>query len=324
MDCISGWCKSKRRLDGHTAIVTGCNTGIGKETVSDFYARGARVIMACRSTDKAEVAKKDIETEHKANTNVGSLIVERLDVSSFKSVREFVGRILVTEPKIDLLVNNAGIMYCPESKTEDDFEMHIGTNHFGHALLTLLLLPRLNKSGPSRIVCVSSLLHKDTHELDLDNLNFEKSPYDPKKAYSTSKAANILFAKGLAIKLKENNIKNVTTYSLHPGVIRTDIGRNFDDTVGFGAKFAFNYLMGPFLKSVKCGAQTSIYCAVDEACAEESGLYYSDCAVKQPATKLCRDEELATTFLEHTIKVLNLGNYNAFGGNDPPKQLLAN
>ncbi|XP_013196163.2 retinol dehydrogenase 11 isoform X1 [Amyelois transitella] len=321
MDCVSGWCKSKRRLDGQTAIVTGSNTGIGKETASDFYARGARVIMACRDTNKAEAAKKEIETERQSETNLGTLIVEKLDVSSLKSVREFVGRILESEPNINILVNNAGIMYTPEGKTEDGFELQIGTNHFGHALLTLLLLPRLIKSGPSRVVCVSSLLHKDVREFDFDNLNFEKTPYDPKIAYANSKAANVLFAKGLAIKLKEMNIDNVTTYSLHPGVIRTDIGRNFNQTVGFGATFAFNYMMGPFLKSVKCGAQTSIFCAVDETCAEQSGLYYSDCAVKQPS-KLCQDEDLATRFLDHTVKVLNLSNYKAFGESDPPKEIL--
>ncbi|XP_059049284.1 retinol dehydrogenase 11-like [Achroia grisella] len=320
MDCISGWCRSQRRLVGMTAIITGCNSGIGRETAADLYSRGARVIMACRDTNKAEVAKTDIENEIDKTEIRGDLIVEKLDVSSLKSVRDFVSKILETEPQIHILINNAGVMMCPESKTEDGFETHIGTNHFGHALLTLLLLPRMIKSAPSRIVFVSSKLHT-SHKVDLDDLNFEKSEYNANVAYCRSKGANVLFAKALAIKLKEHNIKDVTTYSLHPGVIKTDISRHFDKTVARGATWAFNNA-GMFLKSPKCGAQTSIYCAVDEACNEDSGLYYSDCAVKRPS-KQCQDDDFAIQFWEKTIESLNLNNYNAFGDSDAPKSLLA-
>lgn len=116
--------------------------------------------MACRDTAKAELAKKDIENRNGGVEGVGTIVVEELDLSKLKSVREFAFRMLAKERIINILVNNAGVMCCPEGRTEDGFETHIGTNHFGHALLTLLLLPRLKKCAPSRIVFLSSLMHK--------------------------------------------------------------------------------------------------------------------------------------------------------------------
>ncbi|KAJ2943879.1 hypothetical protein O0L34_g8203 [Tuta absoluta] len=319
MDYLSGWCKSQRRLEGLTAIVTGCNTGIGKETARELYVRGARVIMACRDLKRAEAAKQDLE-QMESDQEKGTLIVEKLDVSSLKSVREFALKILESESHIDILVNNAGVMCCPEGKTEDGFETHMGTNHFGHALLTLLLLPRLTKSGNSRIIFVSSYLHK-SGSLDFNDMNFEKTRYDPVKAYSRSKAANILYARALAKKLKENGIDNVTTYSLHPGIINTEIGRHFSDTVWYGATWAFNHIVSWFTKSPKCGAQTSIYCAVDEACAGESGLYYSDCKATTPS-KQCRDDDAADQLWTVTMDALNLNHYDPFGKADPEANMF--
>lgn len=304
MDYFSGWCKSNRKLHGITVIVTGCNTGIGKETAKDLYTRGARVIMACRDTTKAEIAKKEIEKEIENKKENGELIIEELDLCSFKSVNEFARILLSREDNINILINNAGVMMCPEGKTENGFETHIGSNHFGHALLTLLLLPKIIRSAPSRIVFVSSYLHA-RFDLDLEDINFDKTRYNPFKAYCRSKAANVLFAKGLALKLKQYNIEDVTTYSLHPGVIRTDISRHFDKTVWYGASWAFNNIMGLFLKSPRCGAQTTIYCAVDEGCAEESGLYYSDCAVKLPS-KQCQSEEISAKLFNLTLDTFKI------------------
>lgn len=119
---------------------------------------GARVIMACRNLEKAEAAKEEIQHRTKSE-KVGSLIIEQLDLCSLNSVREFVKRVLEKEDSVQILVNNAGVMMCPEGRTVDGFETHIGSNHFGHALLTLLLLPTMIRSSPSRIVNVSSYLH---------------------------------------------------------------------------------------------------------------------------------------------------------------------
>ncbi|CAH0406107.1 unnamed protein product [Chilo suppressalis] len=309
MDYLSGWCKSKRRLEGITAIVTGSNTGIGKETAADFFTRGARVIIACRDVKKGDAAKKVIENSI-TDSRKGEIVVEKLDLSSLSSIREFVKRILENEKHINILVNNAGVMMCLEGKTEDGFETHMGTNHLGHALLTLLLLPILMRSDASRIVCVSSYLHLKG-QLDLEDMNFEKTPYDAYKGYCKSKAANVLFARALANELKKRGIKNVTTYSLHPGVVSTEIGRHFSESVIWGASWIFNNIITYFSKSPKCGAQTSIYCAIDEGCSHESGLYYADCAVLKPSTQ-CQDDEFAAKFWDWTIQSLKLQDYDAF------------
>ncbi|XP_021209019.2 retinol dehydrogenase 13-like [Bombyx mori] len=258
--------------------------------------------MACRDLTKAEIAKSLIEKETEYEKEKGSIIVEHLDLCSLQSVREFVARILASEATIQILINNAGVMMCPESKTKDGFETHIGSNHFAPALLTLLLLPRLIQDGPSRIVFVSSMLH-EKYNFDVDDFNFESRPYDAYEAYCRSKAANVLFAKALALKLKEHNINNVTTYSLHPGVISTGIGRHLNTAMWTGASWLFNNVLYWFIKSPRCGAQTSIYCAVDEDCANESGFYYSDCTRKTPS-KQCRSDEEASKAWALTTEVL--------------------
>ncbi|CAB3220931.1 unnamed protein product [Arctia plantaginis] len=317
MDYISGWCKSNRRLEGITVIITGSNTGIGKETALNLYQRGARVIMACRNIEKANTARKDIEQLAKTDKGTGELFVEKLDLCSICSVREFAMRVTSSHAHVGVLICNAGVMMCPEGRTEDGFETHIGSNHLAHALLIVLLLPSMIKGPPARIVFVSSYVHAK-YELDLDDLNYERKEYNAFEAYCRSKAANIMFAKALAEKLKENNISNVTTYSLHPGVIRTDISRHFNETVGYGARFIFDVVMGFFMKSPRCGAQTTIYCAVDEGCANESGLYYCDCQVK-PSSTQCQDSYQVARLWDETMKALklNLDKYNPFSGETP-------
>ena len=129
-------CKSKRRLDGKTVVITGGNSGIGKETAVDLARRGARVIIGCRNLQKGKEALKEIK-ERSGNSNV---FLEELDLASLKSVRTFADKILNRESLLDVLINNAGVMMCPYQKTEDGFEMQFGTNHLGHFLLTMLLL----------------------------------------------------------------------------------------------------------------------------------------------------------------------------------------
>ncbi|XP_035429830.2 retinol dehydrogenase 11 isoform X3 [Spodoptera frugiperda] len=318
MDYLSGWCKSKQRLDGCTVIVTGCNTGIGKEAVLDFYKRGGHIIMACRNMDKAKAAKEHIEEQCRGQEGTGTLVVEQLDLCRLESVRAFVRRVSARGRSLRALLCNAGVMMCPLARTEDGFETHIGSNHLAHALLTLLLLPLLIRDPHSRVVFVASCVHA-IYKLDLDDLNFEKKPYNAFEAYCRSKSANILFARALADKLKEHNIQNVTTYSLHPGVICTEIGRHFDEGFWYGASWLFQNVLGVFVKSVQCGAQTSIYCTVDESCTDESGLYYSDCAVTRPS-KQCQDEYQAAELWDLTIQALKL-DLNKFNPFDPNTQI---
>ncbi|CAG2194333.1 RDH12 [Mytilus edulis] len=261
------------RLDGKTVLITGANTGIGKETAMDLAKRGARVILACRDLDKAKTAADDI----KNRTGNANIVIKQLDLASLKSIKLFAGDINANENRLDILINNAGIMRCPYWKTENGFEMQFGVNHLGHFLLTNLLLDLIKKSAPSRILTVSSLAH-ERGTINFDDIYSEKS-YDPGTSYSQSKLANVLFSRELAKRLEGTG---VTTYSLHPG----------------------QYIV----KTPEEGAQTTIYCAVDEKLTSESGKYYSDCAEKTPS-KEALDDEISNKLwtLSEQMVGLNIG-----------------
>ncbi|TRZ26233.1 hypothetical protein HGM15179_000845 [Zosterops borbonicus] len=191
-----GRCQSAARLEGKVVIITGANTGIGKETARDLAQRGARVIIACRDIAKAEAAASEIRAE----TGNQQVIVKKLDLADTKSIREFAENFLAEEKKLHVLINNAGVMLCPYSKTADGFEMHLGVNHLGHFLLTFLLLECLKQSAPSRIVNVSSLAHHGGR-IRFHDLQGEKS-YNRGLAYCHSKLANVLFTRELARRLQ--------------------------------------------------------------------------------------------------------------------------
>ncbi|XP_029910224.1 retinol dehydrogenase 13-like [Myripristis murdjan] len=275
-----GVCRSRARLDGKTVLITGANTGIGKETAVDLASRGAKVILACRDMDRANKAAEDIR-QRSGNDNV---IVKKLDLASLQSVRQLAKDIEGSEERLDVLINNAGVMSCPKWQTEDGFEMQFGVNHLGHFLLTNCLLDLLKKSAPSRIVNVSSLAH-ERGQIYFDDIHQDKD-YRPWRSYSQSKLANVLFTRQLANRLQGTG---VTTYSLHPGVIRTELGRHFWPTMPLWKRVVYTPLM-LFIKSPKEGAQTTIYCAVEESLQNETGLYYSDCAPKTAAPQALDDE----------------------------------
>jgi len=213
-----GVCRSEVKLDGKTVVITGANTGIGKETAIDLAKRNARVILACRSQEKGKKAEVYVRRES-GNENVHFRL---LDLSSFTSIRKFAKEVLEEESRIDILINNAGVMYCPYTETEDGFETQFGVNHLGHFLLTNLLLDRIKKAPEGRIVNVSSLGHTLAKGLNLDTIN-SKDKYNPYDAYHKSKLANVLFTKALAKRLEGTS---VTTNSLHPGVVDTELGRH--------------------------------------------------------------------------------------------------
>merc|ERR1719336_1698531 len=215
-------CRSSKRLDGKTVVITGANTGIGKICALEMSRRGAKVVLLCRSTDRGKAAAEEIRKETE-----GEVIFHKMDLSSLTSVRQCAEQLMNSLEKIDILLNNAGVMVCPELRTEEGFEMQIGTNHFGHFLLTNLVMPLLKKAAPgARIVNVSSLAH-ESGVMQWDDINWNTTPYSPIKAYSQSKLANILFSKELA---RRGDGSGVTVYSLHPGVIATDLGRHVRDT----------------------------------------------------------------------------------------------
>lgn len=289
-----GWVKSDVQLEGKTVLITGANTGIGIETAKDLVKRQARIIMACRNREKAEAAKLKImeETDCKAEL----LVVKELDLSSLESVRTFAADINENEQKIDILLNNAGVMMCPKMATKDGFELQFGTNHLGHFLLTNLLLDLVKAAAPSRIVNVASLAHEHSGPLVWDDLNSDKN-YSPWPVYCKSKLANVLFTRELTRRLEGTG---VTANSLHPGAVRTELTRHVFDQQSWwrrATQFLLKPLMAVTFKTAAHGAQTSIYCAIAPELDGVSGKYFSDCAVKQEA-KLARSDEDAKKLWE--------------------------
>ncbi|XP_048030705.1 retinol dehydrogenase 12 [Megalobrama amblycephala] len=282
---------SSVRLDDKTVIITGANTGIGKETARDLSRRGARVIMACRDLEKAEAAREEL-MQDSGNQNI---VVKKLDLSDTKSIRAFAELINKEEKQVNILINNAGIMMCPYSKTADGFEMQFGVNHLGHFLLTYLLLDLLKKSTPSRIVNVASVAHT-WGSIHLDDINSEKG-YSPRRAYGQSKLANILCTRSLAKRLQGSR---VTVYSLHPGVVQSELFRNLSKPVQIAVK-----VFSPFTKTTVQGAQTTIYCAVEPELDKESGGYYSDCAPAQ-CSREASDDEMAQKLWELSCQMLSI------------------
>ncbi|KYN29237.1 Retinol dehydrogenase 11 [Trachymyrmex cornetzi] len=284
-------CTSKVRLEGKTVVITGANSGIGKETARDLYARGARVILACRSMERANKAVEDIKNnppsrinKDEYKNNAGELAVCSLDLRSLKSVKDCAKNLLTNEAAIHMLINNAGMgSSFSLEKTEDGNEMTLQVNHLSHFLLTLLLLPKMQLSSSNcRIINVSSSAHMFT-DIDFDDINLERS-YAPFKSYAQSKLANILFTKELTDRLKKANIHGINTYCLHPGVIQTEIWNHVRNTMFPGANFVFT-IFGPFIykKNAEQGVQTTIYCSVDEKTVNDTGLYYTNCHVAAPS-----------------------------------------
>ncbi|OXU23355.1 hypothetical protein TSAR_014986 [Trichomalopsis sarcophagae] len=307
---FSSRCQSKARLIGKTVVITGANTGIGKETARDLYRRGARVILACRNLEKANQAAEDVRKNPPSRAELeqfmgepGELVVCKLNLASLASVRECAKKLNASEPRIHLLINNAGVMMCPKEMTEDGYELQLQSNHLGHFLLTLLLLPKIKSSAPgARIINLSSMAHI-SGRVHFDDLNLEKS-YTPLVAYQQSKLANVLFTAELARKLKDAGIEGITTYSLHPGVISTELGRHLDKSMFPGARLFFT-VFKPFIKTPELGAQTSIHCAVDETAAHETGLYYKECRVSSPASQ-ANSKEDAERLWSESLKLVGL------------------
>jgi len=204
---------------GRVAIVTGANTGIGYEAAVVLAGRGATVILACRNEAKAEQAAQRI---HNATPDV-SVEVEQLDLSSLTSIRDFAKRLHSSHPAIDLLINNAGVMWTPPSKTEDGFELQFGTNHLGHFALTGQIIDLLLPVSGSRIVTVSSFGHR-TGKIDFDDLQSERH-YGRHRAYGKSKLANLMFTYELQRRLSGIGA-NTIAVAAHPGNARTDLVRN--------------------------------------------------------------------------------------------------
>jgi NAD(P)-dependent dehydrogenase (short-subunit alcohol dehydrogenase family) len=204
---------------GRVAIVTGANTGIGYETARALARKGARVVLACRDLGKARAAVERIQAERPA----GSAEAQALDLSDLESVAAFAAAFTAANDRLDLLINNAGVMVPPQGRTRQGFELQIGTNHLGHFALTGRLLPLLRKTPGSRVVVVSSGAHH-MGRIDFTDLHFERRGYTPWPAYCQSKLANLLFALELQRRLRAAGAETLVT-AAHPGWTATDLQR---------------------------------------------------------------------------------------------------
>ncbi|MGI2329017.1 oxidoreductase [Planococcus sp. YIM B11945] len=206
----------QKNLSGKTAIVTGGNSGIGLEAAKVFAERGARVVLAVRNTEKGQAAREDILAEN----NTAQIEIMKLDLAELASVRAFAEQFMSRFDSLDLLINNAGVMTPPYSKTKDGFELQFGGNHLGHFALTGLLLPLLKKTPDSRVVTVSSLAHKNA-SIDFDNLDGSNG-YKAMKFYGQSKLANLLFAQELDKRFKQYGLPT-KSFACHPGISATNL-----------------------------------------------------------------------------------------------------
>ncbi|MCV7334380.1 SDR family NAD(P)-dependent oxidoreductase [Mycolicibacterium senegalense] len=244
---------------GRTAIVTGANTGLGLETAKALAAKGAHVVLAVRNLDKGEAAVEWISR----SVRDADLELQRLDLGSLASVREAAAELRDKHARIDLLINNAGVMTPPRETTSDGFELQFGTNHLGHFALTGLLLDRLLPVVGSRIVTVSSIGHRFAPGIRFEDLQWERR-YNRLQAYGQSKLANLLFTYELQRRLIG---QHTTALAAHPGGSDTELARHLPGVVQRAVPLA-----RPFFQEAAMGALPTLRAATDPGAL--GGQYY--------------------------------------------------
>jgi retinol dehydrogenase 12 len=256
-----------RDLTNRVALITGANTGIGLVTARELAARGAHVFIACRSLERGQEAINSIRT------TVASAQIEllSLDLGDLESVRRCAKEFLARDLPLHLLTNNAGLA-AARGLSKSGFELAFGVNHIGHFLFTQLLLERIKHSAPARIVTVSSRAHTRVSGIDWDAVTKPTQTKTGIQEYGVSKLANLLFSAELGRKLMGTG---VTTYSLHPGVVATDVWRE--------VPWPLRWFIKRTMITAEEGAKTTLYCALSPDVANQTALYYDKCTVKAPA-----------------------------------------
>ena len=289
--------RNKYRLDGYVVIITGGSAGIGKETARELALRGAEVLMANRDLEKSASVIAALKAEEGTEAlPEGRISVKQLNLADLSSVRSFADEVKRKYAAIDILINNAGKMGGERIVTKDGYESQFQTNHLGHFLLTHLLMEKLlvSKHKP-KVINLSSRAH-ESGRINLDDLQCEASyPANGFGAYANSKLMNVLFTKALA----EKYAGKVNAYAVHPGVVKTELGR-YSSLAN-----AFYCICGCFAKDEDQGALTTVYCAVSAKAEQETGLYYADCKVCD-SSKASRDMEMAQKLWEKSCQLLNI------------------
>jgi len=261
-------------LKGKTLVVTGVSAGLGIETARVLAARGARVVCVARDKEKTE---KAVAALRAGNPN-GQFEIALLDLSDLDSVRRGADDVARRFPKINALINNAGVMACPLARTKEGLDLQLGTNHLGHYVLTARLLPSILAGAPGRIINLSSGGHRMSPFRVEDPL-FERDAYDKWAGYGQAKTANILFSVFLDERYKDRGLRS---FAVHPGAIHTELGRHL-------SKDDFKAMMGRRVqaepmqfKSVPQGAATSIWAATAPELEGKGGVYCEDCGIAEP------------------------------------------
>lgn len=261
-------------LSGQTAIVTGGYSGLGLETVKALAAAGARVIVPVRSPEKADAALEGVD---------GDIVMTPMDLADLASVAGFAARMRAELPRLDLLINNAGIMACPETRVGPGWEAQFGVNHMGHFALTTSLLPILQAAGAARVVSLSSTGHKISG-IRWDDLHFRSGAYDKWQAYGQAKTANALFANALSRRLKATG---GLAFAVHPGGIFTPLQRHLpkEEMIALGwlgEDGEPSELARQGFKTPEQGCSTSLWAATSVALEGKPGVYCENCDIAWP------------------------------------------
>lgn len=280
-------------MRGKIVIVTGANSGIGKVTAASIADRGATVVLACRSRERGKAALDELRLVKKRHVEL-----MHLDLADLESIRAFAAAFAARYDRLDVLVNNAGILGRRRAETSQGFEMSLGVNYLGPFLLTLLLLPLLEKSVQGRVVMMSSVAH-GWGDVRFDDLNF-KHGYNRFRAYGQSKLCNLLFTRALAQKLRARGSR-VTINAVHPGIVATNIVVN-------RANNRFRWvavLMRLFFRTCEQGAETSVFLACDPSLSSVSGEYFMDCKI-EPSSNASRDTAHANRLYDLSLSLVGL------------------
>jgi NAD(P)-dependent dehydrogenase (short-subunit alcohol dehydrogenase family) len=272
-------------LTGKTIFITGANTGIGRASANELARRGARVWLACRSREKTEPVLAEIRA---ATGREDAAAFVACDLGSLASVRTAAETFLASGEKLHVLLNNAGVA-GQRGLTKDGFELHFGTNHVGHFLLTKLLLPRLRECAPARIVNVASKSHYRAKGIDWDAIKKPTASITGLPEYEVSKLANVLFTKELA---HGRAGEGVRSYALHPGVVASDAWRRMPWPIRPMAK--------AFMISNADGCRSSVHCATSPDVADHDGRYYDSDTRERRPSRVADDEALARELWERS------------------------
>jgi len=291
-------------LAGRTAVITGATSGLGLETARVLAAAGAQVVLAGRGADRLAAAA-DVVHE---STPAASVDTVELDLGSLASVRAAAAAISARLDRVDVLINNAGVMFTPFGRTSDGFETQFGVNHLGHFEWTRQLLPLITAGATgARIVNVTSAGH-GIADVDLDDPNWEKRPYDKFASYGASKTANILFTVALDTRFRDQGVRSL---AVHPGMVTTNLARHMSDTDW--------ETMGAMMKSrpgndgkprppvplltPEQGAATQVWAATSPELADVGGVYLADCEISPAVRSYALDAERAAALWELSEKL---------------------